>query len=214
MHVLGIGESRAPGILPPRDARLYVPTSAPAGTALPLLVLLHGATGSGADWFGSYGQRAETHRFAMLAPDSRDITWDLFDRGFGADVRFIDRALAWTFDRVRIDPQRIALAGFSDGGSYALSLGLSNGDLFSRIVAYSPCILEPGKLRGKPRIYVAHGTADTVLPIASCSRRVVPELRGQGYMIEYREFTGGHEVPSDVSATALTWLAGSWTSGG
>ena len=211
MHTLGIGSSRAPGVLPVRDAQLYIPASATAASALPLVVLLHGSGGSRGDWFGSYAQRADTHGFAMLAPDSRDLSWDLIWNGrFEDDVRFIDRALAWTFDHLRIDAARIALAGFSDGASYALSLGLSNGDLFSRLVAYAPCILTPGDVRGKPQVFVAHGTNDSVLPIDSCSRALVPRLRTDGYTVRFDEFTGGHEVPNAVSTAAMSWLASTW----
>ena len=37
-----------------------------------------------------------------------------------------------------IDPSRIAMAGFSDGASYSLSVGLANGDLFSAVFGFSP----------------------------------------------------------------------------
>jgi phospholipase/carboxylesterase len=210
MHSLGLGESPLPGF-PVRDGLLYIPQSHDASTPIPLLVLLHGAGASGSDWFGSYKDRAELHQFAMLAPDSRDPTWDVIETGaFGPDVRFIDRALGWTFARLLVDQERLAIVGFSDGASYALSLGLSNGDLFSRVVAYSGCILSPGQLRGKPKVYMTHGTADPVLPIDGCSRVIAPELRASGYLVDYVEFDGGHEVPSDVSTAAMTWLAQSW----
>jgi predicted esterase len=210
-HTLGLGVSEFPGILPARDGILYLPTSRPVATAVPLLVLLHGAGGSASNWFGSYTQRAESHRFAMLAIDSRDYTWDLFaNNGFGADVRFIDRALAWTFERVHVDEQRVALVGFSDGASYALSLGLSNGGLFSRVVAYSGCILDVKNQRGKPKVFESHGVLDGVLPIAPCGRAIVSELLRDGYSVEYQEFSGGHEVPDAISTSAMNWLDTTW----
>lgn len=208
---LGIGVSRFPGVLPVRDGILYLPSSHTTTTPIPLLVLLHGAGGSASSWFGSYIQRAELHQFAMLALDSRDYTWDLLAGGeFGPDVRFIDDALAWTFDRVRVHPQRVALVGFSDGASYALSLGISNGDLFSRLVAYSGCGVVADTLRGKPKVFVAHGVEDDVLPITPCGRAIVSTLLGQGYSVQYQEFEGGHEVPDAISTAAMTWLDTSW----
>ncbi len=211
-YALGLGVSELPGIVPPRDGILYLPSSHTTTEPIPLLVLLHGAGGSASNWFGSYLQRAELHQFAMLAVDSRDYTWDLFSRGdFGEDVRFMDRALTWTFDRVRVDSQRVALVGFSDGASYALSLGLSNGELFSRLVAYSGCIVESKHLRGKPRIFAAHGVEDDVLPIVPCSRTYVSTLLQKGYSVEYQEFEGGREVPDAVSTAALSWLDSSWS---
>ena len=50
---------------------------------------------------------------------------------YGSDIAFIDRALAQIFNRNAIDPSKVAIAGFSDGASYALSVGLTNGDLFT-----------------------------------------------------------------------------------
>ncbi|HEY4303192.1 MAG TPA: alpha/beta fold hydrolase [Gemmatimonadaceae bacterium] len=210
-HALGIGVSRFPGILPARDGILYLPSAHTSANAIPLLILLHGSGGEASDWFGSYLQRAELHQFAMLAIDSRDDTWDLLTDGhFGADVRFIDQALGWTFNRVRVDAQRVALVGFSDGASYALSLGISNGGLFSRIVACSGCAVLADNLRGKPAIFASHGVEDDVLPIAQCARTYVPALRAKGYSVEYQEFEGGHELPDAVSTSAMSWLDTSW----
>jgi phospholipase/carboxylesterase len=210
-HDLGIGVSPFPGVLPARDGILYLPLSHTTSSAIPLLVLLHGAGGEASNWFGSYLQRAELHQFAMLAIDSRDYTWDLLSDGhFGPDVRFIDAALAWTFDRVRVDAQRVALVGFSDGASYALSLGLSNGGLFSRVVAYSGCTVISDSLRGKPKIFAAHGINDDVLPIAPCGRAYVSALLEKGYSVDYQEFVGGHEVPDAISTAAMNWLDATW----
>jgi phospholipase/carboxylesterase len=129
-------------------------------------------------------------------------------RGFSAaDVAFLDRALRHTFQRCRIDPAQIALAGFSDGASYALSLGVSNGDLFSHLVGYSPGFLNTSPpLVGEPRIFVSHGTQDPVLSVSLSRALIVPELRNAGYDVTYREFDGGHEVPAEISEEALDWF--------
>ena len=189
-----------------RDALLYVPRGHVANEPLPLLVLLHGAGGSGSAWFGSYGDRAEAARIVVLAPDSRGATWDLVRGEYGRDVAFIDEALAATFRKCSIDTSRIAVAGFSDGASYALALGTTNGDLFNRIIAFSPGFLRMKDRRGTPSIFVSHGTADQILSIDSTSRLIVPRLRSAGYRTEYLEFQGGHEVPVSVSDAAVRWF--------
>jgi phospholipase/carboxylesterase len=142
----------------------------------------------------------------VLAPDSRASSWDFLRGGYGPDVAFIDRALDHVFDRCAIDPARIALAGFSDGASYALSLGLANGDLFTHLIAFSPGFAAPQTQVGAPRVFVSHGTGDPVLPIDRCSRRLVPVLRAGGYALEYTEFDGGHTVPRDLTRRAIEWL--------
>lgn len=190
-----------------RDGLLYVPTSYTPDTAVPLFVALHGAGGKGASWQG-YPDRAEAKGIVLLAPDSRSRTWDAIMAGtFGPDVRFLDDALRYTFRRCRIDPRRIALGGFSDGASYALSLGAANGDLFSHLVAFSPGFYGPGgRVVGRPRVYVSHGTQDVVLPFTTTRDRIIPTLRNAGYDVTFREFDGGHGVPPEISDGAMVWF--------
>ena len=97
-------------------------------------------------------------------------------------------------------------AGFSDGASYALSLGLTNGDLFTHVLAFSPGFMAPRKRRGKPRLFLSHGTRDRVLPIDPCSRRIVPQVRRAGYDVTYREFDGPHTVPDEIAREAVDWF--------
>lgn len=200
---LGLGS----GLAGSRDGLLYVPASYSADTPAPLFIGLHGAGGAAENW-ESYHDRSETRGMIFLAPDSRSFsTWDILLSGFGPDVEFIDRALQYTFERCRIDPARIALGGFSDGASYALSLGIRNGDLFSHLVAYSPGFyVDTDSPFGKPPVYVSHGIWDNVLPVAVSRDNIVPTLRQDGYDVTYNEFEGGHEVPAQISESALDWF--------
>ena len=189
-----------------RDAVLQMPYGAPAGP-LPLLILLHGAGGSGHGVLERLGESARAAGLAVLAPDSRGSTWDAIRGGFGPDARFIDGALGAVFNTVQVDPRRIAIGGFSDGASYAISLGLITGDLFRRVIAFSPGFLVPGQPRGRPEIYVSHGERDSILPIDRCSRRLVPLLRQAGYAVTFREFAGGHEVPGEIAGEGMNLVA-------
>jgi phospholipase/carboxylesterase len=196
---LGLDESR--------DAILQIPAT--AGTApLPLLVLLHGAGGRGERQLRRLSDATEAAGVAVLAPDSRDATWDAIRGDFGRDVTFLDRALERVFEMVAVDPDRLAVGGFSDGATYGLSLGLINGDLFRRIVAFSPGFVVGGPPHGKPRCYISHGKADEILPIDRCSRVIVPALKRLGYDVTFHEFDGGHEVPPAIALEGMQWLAG------
>src|SRR5207247_9971264 len=113
-----------------------VPASAPRAP-LPLLVLLHGAGGSGERVLKRFAAATDEAGIAVLAPDSRDSTWDAIRGDFGPDVTFVNRALARVFDLVSVDPARVAIGGLSDGANYAVTPGIINGDLFPRIVAFS-----------------------------------------------------------------------------
>lgn len=191
-----------------RDGTLYIPRSAASRTPLPLIVLMHGG-GQAKELFRFTFPLAEELGVVILTLDSRDNTWDGVDSPFGPDVVFIDRALRHTFKRVAVDPRRLALGGFSDGASYALSLGLVNGDLFTHLVAFSPgFIASPAPPAGMPRIFISHGTRDNVLGIDLTSRRLVPRLKSRGYDVTYQEFDGPHNTPPPIARKALQWLVG------
>jgi phospholipase/carboxylesterase len=149
---------------------------------------------------------ADRSGLILLAPDSRRQTWDVISGGYGPDVAYIDRALELTFSRYHINPAHIAVGGFSDGASYAISLGVTNGDLFTHIVAFSPGFMAPAGRHGSPAIFVSHGTKDRVLPIETCSRVIAPRLKREGYRVHYREFDGPHTVPYDIAHEAIEWF--------
>ncbi|MBL0171614.1 MAG: phospholipase [Gemmatimonadaceae bacterium] len=202
VNALGIGGTR--------DGLRFVPTTFRPGEALPLLVTLHGAGGNAYSGIQPFLAFAESARVVLVSPDSRNVSWDRRYGGFGVDSRFLDNALSDTYLRCAIDPTKIAIAGFSDGASYALSLGLTNGDLFRQIVAFSPGFMVPNVSRGKPTVFDSHGTRDTVLPIATTSRVFVPKLQAAGYQVTYREFDGTHQIPVVVAEEAFGWLRAGW----
>lgn len=190
-----------------RDAILQLPPDM-AAAPLPLLVYLHGATQRGEGMLRRIGQFTDAAGVAVLAPDSRGTTWDAIRSDFGPDVVFLNKALQRVFDSVAVDPRRIAIGGFSDGASYAISLGLINGDLFTHVVANSPGFTINGEAHGKPRLFVSHGTSDQILPIDQCSRRIVPALKRAGYDVTYQEFEGRHEIPSDIVRQSMEFIRG------
>jgi phospholipase/carboxylesterase len=189
-----------------RDAILQIPKNA-GQSPLPLFVMLHGATQSADQMFGYLGSTHEESGVAVLAPNSRDTTWDaITGDGFGIDVEYLNRALEHVFETTAIDPGRVSVGGFSDGASYALSLGLINGDFFNSIVAFSPGFVIHGDLHGQPRIYISHGTRDHILPIDRCGRRIAAGLKSYGYDVTFREFDGDHEIPDDVAREGMSWV--------
>jgi phospholipase/carboxylesterase len=201
-RLLALGVERA------RDALLYVPTGLQPGQQAPLLLFLHGAGGEAAGASSFLLPSVDDYKLLLAAPSSRGSTWDVIRGGYGPDVDVINKALERIFELVSVDPHRIAVGGFSDGASYALGLGLANGDLFSKIIAFSPGFVPPGPRVGKPSIFVSHGDADAVLPISRTSRRLVPALREEGFDVCYREFKGPHTVPANTVREALQWLGG------
>jgi phospholipase/carboxylesterase len=198
LHGLGMGDGR--------DGLLRVPANpALAAAPLPLLIMLHGA-GSGAERALRRILPVADQALVML-PDSAGPTWDIIAEGaYGTDIARLDAALARIFAAWPIDPRRLIIAGFSDGASYALSLGLMNGDLFSHVLAFSPGFAAPACLVGKADVFLSHGTADEVLNIDHGSRRLVRQLGAGGWGHRYVEFDGGHTLPDPVARAAWDYV--------
>jgi phospholipase/carboxylesterase len=191
-----------------RDGVLYIPPGL-TGPA-PLLVLLHGATGTAAgitrriDAFAL----ADELKMVILAPDSRGRTWDAVGGAFGPDIAFLDRALEKVFALAPIDRKRVAIGGFSDGASYAISLGLRNGDLFTHVAAFSPGFFVGDQRIGRPRFYVSHGRRDEILSFDRTNSRIVPALEEAGYIVRFEPFDGPHTVPPAIAREAFQWILG------
>jgi phospholipase/carboxylesterase len=186
-------------VAPGRRALMRV-TPRRGGRAPALLLALHGA-GSGGAPGGLYVFRGawDVPGLVIVAPAAEGSAWTL-----GAtDVRFVDRALQRAFARCRVDPRRIGVGGFSSGAGMALWLGLTNGDLFRSVIVLSGGGAIPDERAGTPRLFVAHGTRDDVIPIGLGGEAIVRELRGEGYEITYRRFRGGHRVVPAIARAAV-----------
>jgi len=186
-----------------RKAVLHVPAHAhEKDRLLHLLLLLHGAGGQhgGGDHIAL--AHAIRHGALLLIPDAHGSSWDFLRGGFGDDLAFIDRLLLWTMQRYQVDEQAMAIAGFSDGASYALSVGLMNGLMFSDILAFSPGFMAPLRREGVPRVFVSHGTEDKVLPVARAAA-IARRLAQEGYDVAYEQFEGAHIVSPAIARAAL-----------
>jgi phospholipase/carboxylesterase len=188
-----------------RDGTLYVPRGYKADAPAPMLLMLHGAGGTSQSVSYTFAI-ADDLGFIVLAPDSRDeATWDLLLHGYAEDVEFIGAALHDTYARCSVDRKRMAIAGHSDGASYALSLGIGTGDTFGHILAFSPGVMQPAEVHGKPKIFISHGLSDPVMPIDVTSRTFVPRLRKLGYDVTFREYEGRHGVPPAIVREGFDW---------
>jgi phospholipase/carboxylesterase len=191
---------------PDRDGFVYVPRNYNDSVPVPLLVMLHGAGNTALSTSYAF-PLADEFGTILVAPDSRDErTWDGILLNWGPDVDFIARALGQTIARVNVDRTRLGVCGFSDGASYALSFGISFGDQFGHIIAMSPGVMQPIEARGKPKIFISHGTADQVMPIDVTSRRFVPRLKSLGYDVTYREYDGRHAPSPPIVHEAFEWF--------
>ena len=188
-----------------REGIVYVPKSYKHDVPMPLLVMLHGFRGT------ALGVRytfplAEEFGVVIIAPESREVTWGQSAPGFDADMRYIGAAYRAVTGFLDIDRTHVGVGGVSDGATYALSMGLSYGDVFNHLMIFSEGIAHPFRKQGKPKIFIAHGVNDFQMPIDRTSRRFVPELKKDGYDVTYREYDGGHGAPSAIVREGFQWF--------
>jgi phospholipase/carboxylesterase len=200
IHALGLAAGPAGWIL--------VPAGYDPSRAWPLALFFRGAITPSRAYMDAFIPLADDTGMVFLAPEPGARTWDIVNGAMGPDARLVDTALAEAFRRVRVDPARVSVSGFSDGGSYALSIGLTNGDFLTRVAAYSPGFMVPVARRGSPQFFISHGRQDTVLPIEQTGRPLVASLRRLGYTVDFREFEGGHGVSLTLARESMRWMAG------
>jgi len=173
-----------------RDGLYYIPKGYKIGVRAPLWVVLHGAGGTAQSTQYMFGL-ADEFGVILIAPipaTSAPGTGVL--RNWGPDVDYIAGAVGQVSRLCSVDRTRMTVAGFSDGASYSLSLGISYGDEFSRIISMSPGVMQPMAARGKPKIFISHGIA-----IESCrsTRRAGGSCRASrasATNVTYREYGG------------------------
>jgi phospholipase/carboxylesterase len=202
------GEACAPGeyalrLGNGRTARMRVTQGSGTGPR-GLILAFHGAGGSAPEGLFVFRGAWKVPGLVLVAPAALGNTWSALHRRKDLDLATVNRSLAEAWRRCRIDRRRVAVGGFSDGATYALSVGLQNGDVFRSVLALSPGGLLDVERRGKPRVFIGHGRRDDVLPIGR-SEATVRTLRSSGYRVTYKRFDAGHEVTPAISSAAVRW---------
>jgi phospholipase/carboxylesterase len=196
------------GLAEERDAVLYVPATLDPSRPVPLMVFFHGGGGSAEKILPFIEEQAELNGFLILAPQSLYPTWDIVIGGNGPDLERLDQALNEVASRYDLDPAHLAFTGFSDGASYALSIGLTNGRFVSHIIAMSGGFMSVFLPEGTPRVFIAHGLADEQLPIESSGRAHASQLQQAGYDLRYIEFNGTHSIQPMIVGLAVNFFLG------
>jgi len=111
-----------------------------------------------------------------------------------------------------IAPERIVLAGFSQGGAMALQTGLRYPEKLAGIMALS-CYLplqqtlaaEAHHANSATSIFMAHGSQDSIVPLtlAAASRQ---QLLESGYAVEWHEYPMAHTVCVAEMIDISAWL--------
>lgn len=193
---------------------VFIPPGQDVLKPAPLMLLLHGGGGGGDRLLRAFMPLASEHGVLLLAPEAERRTWDVVrafqyggEAAFGADVQRVDASLEALFAQAAVDHRRIAIAGMSDGASYALSLGLRNAALFSHIIAFSPGGIAPFAGKPEARIFISHGRRDRVLAFDNTASGMVGGLKAAGADVTFAPFDGDHELrPQEMRAATAWWL--------
>ena len=191
-----------------REAVLVVPEGLAPDWPVALLVMFHGAGGEANKVLPHLVRWARARRFLLLAPQSMFPTWDIVIGGHGPDLERLDAALLQVASHFHLDPGHLAFAGFSDGGSYALSVGLSNGDVVSHVIALSAGFMNTFTRHGSPRVFIAHGRSDRQLPFETSTRPHALRLLEEGVDLTLLPFEGGHVIVPEVVERAVGFFMG------
>lgn len=192
----------------------------------PTVVALHGWGASAMDLLGLAPYLAGG-RFLVLCPQGRievplgpmvGYGWfpltmgappdpSTFAAGVDDATRFIDAAVR----RYPVDPNKLVVLGFSQGGVIAYALALREPARFAGLAALSSWLPEPvaptlaAGTYDRLSVLVHHGTSDDLIDVAR-GRESVERLRSLRVPITYREFDMGHEINADSLADVSTWL--------
>lgn len=184
---------------------LYIPETYAPEHAWPLVVALHGGYSHGRDFIWSWLREARSRGFVLFAPTSQAMTWSIAK--VEVDQEPLNRHLEQVYSRVHIDRSRILLTGMSDGGTFALAMGMSVNTSYQTIAPVS-CALPPLDMRqaqGK-RILWVHGAQDWIFPV-SWTVQACQNLQQSGADIKLRVIEDlSHTYPREANDTILRWF--------
>ena len=114
---------------------LYVPEHYSPDRAWPLVMALHGGSGTGRQFLWSWLRDARSRGAILVAPTSVQGTWAL--TGTDVDTPNLVRILDFVRSEWTVDPARLLLTGMSDGGTFTYVSGLEAGSPFTHLAPVS-----------------------------------------------------------------------------
>jgi len=193
--------------------------------ALPVVIFLHGAGGSGeASLRNSSMVNAVLDRgYAFIAPDGSPregrfgTGWNFHpDFPQGRDeLVFMKQVVTDAASRFHINPDRVLLAGFSVGGSMVTYLACRDPNAFAAFapVAGSFWRPHPTSCAGPVRLFHTHGWRDTTVPLEGRPLRNGTLIQGDVFhAMEIWRDTNGCKMmrPDSFSENGVFWRR-KWT---
>ena len=191
---------------------LYVPETYTPKRTYPLVMALHGGSGTGRLFLWSWLRDARSHGAILASPTSVESTWALM--GTDADTPNLSRILSLVRSKWNIDPARLLLTGMSDGGTFTYVSGLQAASPFTHLAPVAGAfhsmlaqMADADRIRGLP-IHIVHGALDWMFPV-ELARQANRSLSEAGAAVTYREVDDlSHTYPRELNARILAWLNG------
>ena len=194
----------------------------------PTIVTLHGRGANALDLLGLAPYICDG-RFLVICPqgpldtpigpNAMGYSWYPMSMGGPPDVEAIlisRKRLQQFFDeclkRYPIDPKKLVLLGFSQGGVMANSLALADPQRFAALAVLSSWLPEellaqlsvPDSVQSLPTL-IQHGSEDPMIQVGR-ARDSVERLRQLHVPLTYREYDMGHEISPRSLSDLSVWL--------
>jgi len=114
-----------------------------------------------------------------------------------------------------IDPGRIVLAGFSQGGAIAINTVLRSGRKLAGLMALStwlalPETLQADSVDASTPVFMAHGRFDPMIPM-QYGRSAADALVDAGFDVDWHDYPMAHAVCPQEIDDIRNWLLGALT---
>jgi polyhydroxybutyrate depolymerase len=194
-----------------RTYRSFVPSG--AGAALPLIVVLHGRGQSVATVVRQTGflPLVRQHRAALVFPDGISRSWNAGEGCCGVagargspDAAFVTAVVAQSVHALPVDPSRVYLVGYSNGGKLAYAESCAHPHLFAALATYGSVPLTRCDAAPVPFLLAA-GELDHVLPFGGAPRAhpALPPVRTAAAWLVDRDGCTAAPVTSTAGRATL-----------
>ena len=154
-----------------------------------------------------------------IGPNAVGYSWYPMSMGGPPDIgamlssqkklrQFLDDSLK----RYPIDPKKLVVLGFSQGGVVAYSLALAEPERFAALAVLSswlpeelvPLLSIPDSIQSLPTL-VQHGSEDPMIEVGR-AQESIERLRRLRLPLTYREYDMGHEISPKSLTDLSAWL--------
>ena len=204
-----------------RPTTLHVPASYDPQVPAPLVLLLHGCPSDAAGPFGEnvlrFGPVAEERGVLFAAPDGSGSpgrrSWGACSGSFAQSSAYLRSLIEEAQGLFAIDPARIYVAGFSDGGFMSFRMATDHPDLVAAIATLSGGFPQSQVLEGEDRIPTVpvpflqvSGTADQFYELAV--EEMDQYVRDTTWEFVREEVGQGPDLVTRVRTNVSRWGAG------